>query len=402
MKFLILGAGPAGLAFAVALLQKGETSFLVLEKEAVAGGLCRSELVDGSPLDIGGGHFLDVKRPLVNEFLFRFMPKTEWNLFTRDSRIDMGDYVIGHPFEGNIWQMPGEDQVQYLKSIAQAGCNVGKKMPVKFTNWIYWKLGNLIAENYMLPYNRKMFGSDLNSLGTYWLNKLPDVSFEETLRSCIFRKPYGTQPGHAHFYYPKKYGYGELWTRMAETLKEKLLYEKRVMAMDFDSRCVTTADGGRFSADRIIVSIPWNEFKELKGLPEELKKGVRKLRHSSIEISYFGDNLKTPAHWVYYPALDVPYHRILVRSNFLDGAKGYWTETNANRTGLHTGTSASFSYLNEYAYPLNTIEKPKIMDGLLGYARGRNIFALGRWGEHSHYNSDVVVERAISLAEKLA
>ena len=57
-KYLILGAGPAGLTFANLLLQNGEESFLVIEKESEAGGLCRSHEVDGAPLDIGGGHFL--------------------------------------------------------------------------------------------------------------------------------------------------------------------------------------------------------------------------------------------------------------------------------------------------------------------------------------------------------
>ena len=32
MKYLILGAGPAGLTFANKLIEKGEDSFLVLEK----------------------------------------------------------------------------------------------------------------------------------------------------------------------------------------------------------------------------------------------------------------------------------------------------------------------------------------------------------------------------------
>lgn len=51
-------------------VKNGEESFLVIEKESEAGGLCRSHEVDGAPLDIGGGHFLDVRRPDVNEFLF--------------------------------------------------------------------------------------------------------------------------------------------------------------------------------------------------------------------------------------------------------------------------------------------------------------------------------------------
>ncbi|MFR6162365.1 MAG: NAD(P)-binding protein [Mediterraneibacter gnavus] len=82
MKYLILGAGPSGLTLANRLKQMGETSFFVLEKEKEAGGLCRSTQVDGSPFDIGGGHFLDVRRPKVNEFLFQFMPEEEWENLT--------------------------------------------------------------------------------------------------------------------------------------------------------------------------------------------------------------------------------------------------------------------------------------------------------------------------------
>ena len=58
VKYLILGAGPAGLTFANRLKQSGEDSFLVVKKETEAGGLCRSCQVDGSPFDIGGGHFV--------------------------------------------------------------------------------------------------------------------------------------------------------------------------------------------------------------------------------------------------------------------------------------------------------------------------------------------------------
>ena len=181
MRYLILGAGPAGLTIANKLKKEGITDFCVLEKEKEAGGLCRSVEVDDAPFDIGGGHFLDVRRPHVNEFLFQFMPESEWNKYNRNSKIVVNDNIIDHPIEANIWQMKIEDQVSYLKSIAVAGCNIGVKKPEKFIDWIYWKLGTKIAENYMIPYNQKMFNKSLNQLGTYWLEKLPNVSFEETL-----------------------------------------------------------------------------------------------------------------------------------------------------------------------------------------------------------------------------
>lgn len=400
VKYLILGAGPAGLTFANMLKQRGEESFLVLEREAEAGGLCRSVMVDGSPFDIGGGHFLDVRRPKVNEFLFRFMPKEEWKLFERDSRIVIGTQEIGHPLEANIWQLELESQVRVLSSIAKAGCNSGVPMPEKFRDWIIWKLGDRIAEMYMLPYNRKMFADELDELGTYWLEKLPNVSFEDTLRSCLTHKAYGQQPGHASFYYPEKYGYGELWLRMADAIATKVLYDVKVTGLDCDRRQISTEDGSRFEAETIITTIPWNCFENLSGMPQDIQASISQLKNSAIETRYVPEQLDTRAQWLYIPDEEKPYHRILVRHNFCQGSRGYWLETRKERVSLFKD-KAAYCYMNEYAYPLNTIGKPGIMKKLLIFCEDKRIYGLGRWGEHCHYNSDLVVELAMNLAQRL-
>ena len=400
IKYLILGAGPSGLTFANMLRQRGENSFLVLEKEEQAGGLCRSVNVDGSPFDIGGGHFLDVRRPKVNEFLFQFMPKEEWNLFERNSCITVGEQIVGHPFEANIWQLDIDSQVSILESIAKAGCNSDKPMPKKFKEWITWKLGDKIAEMYMLPYNQKMFSDELDELGTYWLEKLPNVSFEDTLRSCLTQKAYGQQPGHASFYYPKEYGYGELWLRMAEAISNHIVYGTEAFELDCNERTVITRNGECFKAEKIITTIPWRCFENMIGMEEELVESIQKLKSSSIETRYVSQNLDTKAQWIYLPDEQLPYHRILVRHNFCNGSRGYWLETRKERVALFT-EPAEYAYMNEYAYPLNTIEKPEIMEKLLAFCKEKQIYGLGRWGEHCHYNSDVVVELAMKLAEEI-
>lgn len=76
--------------------------------------------------------------------------------------------------------------------------------------------------------------------------------------SCLTKKAYGTQPGHTQFYYPKKYGYGELWLRMADSIKGQIEYNKTVKAIDFTTRTVTTADGMSYQADKIITTIRAN------------------------------------------------------------------------------------------------------------------------------------------------
>lgn len=402
MKYLILGAGPAGLTVANRLKKKGKDSVLVLEREKEAGGLCRSVQVDGSPLDIGGGHFLDVRRPKVNEFLFQFMPESEWDKYERDSRIYIHGEMINSPIESNIWQMKLEEQVEYLKTIAVAGCNLDIPMPEKFIDWIDWKLGKKIASDYMIPYNQKMFADELNELGTYWLDKLPNVSFDETLMSCLTHRAYGTQPGHAQFYYPKKYGYGEVWRRMAEELKDHIVYGVSADSIDFINKAVKTVDGETYSADVVINTVPWNEFEELYGMPQEIKDSISSLKYSSIETRYFARNLDTKAQWIYYPDTDLPYHRILVRHNFCPQSKGYWTETRKERVPMFSDSETSqFTYMNQYAYPLNTIDKPLIMKRLLEFCAQYQVYGLGRWGEHQHYNSDVTVELALNLAEKI-
>ena len=60
-----------------------------------------------------------------------------------------------------------------------------------------------------------------------------------------------------------------------------------------------------------------------------------------------------------------------------------------------------YCYENEYAYPLNTIGKPELMKKLLSFCEKEGVYGLGRWGEHSHYNSDLVVEKAMELADRL-
>jgi protoporphyrinogen oxidase len=398
-KYLILGAGPSGLTFANYLKLHGEDSFLVLEKENTAGGLCRTDIVDSSPLDIGGGHFLDSRCPKVNEFLFQFMGESEWNNLKRISKIQLSkDILVDYPIEANIWQLDIERQLDYLLSISRAGCNTGTKQPNTFINWIKWKLGEKIAIDYMLPYNQKMFGDDLEKLGVYWLEKLPNVSFEETLKSCLSHKAYGLNPGHTNFYYPKKFGYGELWLRMAHAIKDNIIYNTSVTQLDFNNTKVNDDENNSYSSEYIITTIPWVDIKIFHGMDVSMQNDIKQLRHSAVQLDYFPENISSNAYWIYYPDRKLSYHRILLRHNFCNQSKGYWTETNVNRIGEKNST---YSYLNKYAYPLNTIEKPQIISHILPWAKSKNVIGLGRWGEHQHYNSDVTVERSLNLAEQI-
>jgi len=390
MKFVILGAGPSGLAFAHTLLARGENSFVILEKESEPGGLCRSLKVDGAPVDVGGGHFLDVCRREVLDLLFRFMPESEWTRHTRVAKIRLQGVEVDHPLEANLWQLPVGIQADYLESIARAGCVRGESMPSAFEDWCRWKFGSQIADDYMLPYNRKLWRMSLNDLGTYWLHKLPDVSFRDTLLSCLQHCTHGTLPAHGEFLYPKHHGYGEVWLRMGAALGDKLHLNTPVHDINVRDRTVN----GLFKAEVIVNSIPWSVWANAGAMPAEIASAAHRLVNVPIDVDYHAGSVAGPAHWIYEPDEQIGHHRILVRSNFAPGARGHWTETNARVSPVANG----FRHRNEFAYPVNTLHKPLLVDVIHAWAHHARVLPLGRWGHWEHINSDVAVASGIKAA----
>ncbi len=378
---------------AAALLRAGCDSIVLLEKEAEAGGLCRSVMVDGSPLDIGGGHFLDLRRQRVLDFLFSYMPREEWQLFDRIAKARIRGVEVDHPLEGNLWQLPAGDQLDFLESIARAGSVQGTPEPDRFEEWIAWKLGDRIAEEYMLPYNRKIWSLPLSLLGSDWMHKLPSVSFRDTLQSCLERKSGGALPAHGRFLYPRSHGYGEVWSRMASSLGDRLCCGYTLRSIDVEQR---TLDGA-IEADVIINTIPWPVWSRLATLPESVQVAIDDLVHTRILVDYNPEVLPSQAHWIYEPDETLPYHRQLLRHNFVSGARGHWTETNATRGQPTTGVR----FENDYAYPVSTAKKSKAMATILDWARMQSIVGLGRWGTWEHINSDVAVDLALTCATDL-
>jgi protoporphyrinogen oxidase len=390
--FLILGAGPSGLAFAHALIEGGVAPprIRVLEKEEEPGGLCRSVGVDGAPLDIGGGHFLDTRRPDVMRFLFRFLPEAEWKAFDRVARIRIHGQETDHPLESNLWQLPLERRIDYLESIARAGAPTGRPVPERFEDWVRWKFGDRIAEDYMLPYNRKLWASDLDHMGVGWLHKLPDVSFRDTLRSCLESRSHAHLPAHARFLYPRAHGYGEVWRRMGQALGDRLVTGCPVTQIDPETRTVN----GRWTGRTIVNTIPWTRWRHCCPLPPAVDAAIATLRHVPIDVDYVPQDAGSDAHWIYEPDPSVAHHRMLLRGNFIPGARGYWTEARTSRSPA----TAEWRHRNEYAYPVQTTSLEASRHVIAAWASAHGILPLGRWGRWEHINSDVAVEQAFAAA----
>jgi len=243
-----------------------------------------------------------------------------------------------------------------------------------------------------------MWRRDLDELGTYWLLKFPDVSFRQVLESCLFHSAQGRLPCHSQFFYPKRFGYGEWISRLAEYLKSHIVYRETVTCLDWKNLIVNN----KYSADKIITTIPWTEISS--SFPKPIRQLVSKLQFTSIDIDYFPNNSANPSHWTYFSDPNVQYHRIIFQHNCSFDketgfcAKGFWTETN---TLANIEPSPFFHFQNKYAYPVSLIDKPESIKRIRSWAEKYGIYGVGRWGEWDHLNSDVAMNRGMLLAQEL-
>ena len=123
-----------------------------------AGGLCRSFYVEGHVVDIGG-HFFQTKYKEVEDFIFASFPKEKmYKIDPRISKISIEGMDVDYPLESNLWQLPVDKQIKYLISVIRNGEALGKPEPKNYEEWIRWKLGDMICDNYLLPYNTKIMG----------------------------------------------------------------------------------------------------------------------------------------------------------------------------------------------------------------------------------------------------
>lgn len=149
--YLIIGAGVTGITLCKKLKEAGIQNVIVLEAEKEAGGLCTTKNINGHQLDIGGGHFFHTKHQEIFDYVFKHMPENEFNFIPRVSKLKMGETTIDYPLESNLWQLPQEEQIEYLISVIRNGESLGHKEPQNYEEWIRWKLGDKICDNYMIP-----------------------------------------------------------------------------------------------------------------------------------------------------------------------------------------------------------------------------------------------------------
>lgn len=400
--YVIIGGGISGIAAARLLQLSGVERVAVLEAEAEPGGLCRTREIGGHVLDTGGGHFLCTKYPEVYAFVFAHIARTEFNWFDRISRVAINGTEVDYPLESNLWQLPRRACAEYLVSLAQNGEARGLPAPADFEGWIRWKLGDRIAEDYMLPYNRKIWGVPAAEMDTDWLHKIPRVQVREVLEACLARAADPVHlPSHAGFYYPKRGGFQRVFDALADPVRDLIHTGTPVRSLERIGD--TLVVNGRLRARAVINTAPWTTLLDSPLLRGEAATAARRLRHNEIVVSlHEGGDAATDAHWRYEPDERLTHHRTFFIPNFAphSAAGGFYRETNGQR--WHAGAAGEiFAASNPFAYPIPAIGWAAAIESVLTQARQHGVHGLGRWGQWQYFNSDVCLREAMLLVDRL-
>ncbi|MDJ1168118.1 FAD-dependent oxidoreductase [Roseofilum sp. BLCC_M154] len=407
LDYLIIGGGITGVTIARLLQLQGEKSFLVLEAESEPGGLCRTHKVKNHYLDIGGGHFLCTKYPQVYDFIFSHIGKDQFNYYPRVSKVRIHKEILDYPIESNLWQLSIEKQIDYVISVISSGEASGNIEPHNYEEWIHWKLGDMIAENYMLPYNQKIWGVMPEEMDIDWLHKIPRINTKEILKSCLIKNSNKSfMPSHQGFYYPKKGGFQEIFNSIYKFISEKVLLTQPVNKLDFlDNYWVINNE---YKAKVVINTAPWPLLYQALDCPSELIDAFDRLQYNSIVVSLWEQEYNHDWHWCYDPSLEKEFHREFYINNFAPHSQnnGMYTETNLKRwpgigKSWNNGKQPIYEYNNELAYPIPVLGHSKAIQKILSVYKSQNMFGVGRWGQWQYFNSDVCIWEAMKFVDFL-
>ena len=403
-EYIVIGAGITGLTLCKKFREAGISDVLVLEADNRVGGLCKTEEIEGHQLDIGGGHFFHTKHPEIFEYVFSHLPKSEFHYYERVSKIELEGTTIDYPVESNVWQLPIEQQIKYLISIIRNGESQNKPEPQNYEEWVRWKLGDAICDNYMIPYNEKLWGVKLNQMDCDWLYKIPQVNVEEVIKYSLEKKADVNKfPAHIHFYYPIKGGFQKIVDALAEDEKEYIHLNTRVVDLKYrDERWIVNNE---FETKYVVNTVPWNSLYRALGEPTELSDDFAKIQYNRRMISVYEKPYNHNWHWRYIPDIQKTYHREFYIHNFAVDSKenGMYLESNLdryqNRLSEYDG-KLIYEVETDAAYPIPVIGHKNAIKHILEYYEPKGLYGVGRWGQHQYQNADVAMYEALNFVEK--
>ena len=208
----VVGAGPAGLAAAHALVSR-KVKPLVLEAGAGVGGIARTVAYKGCLFDIGGHRFF-TRIEAVNR-LWQEMLGTDFTFVQRSSSIYYRNRFFTYPLRvaSTLNNLGFYESLKILVSYMRAQLRPGSSDDT-FEQWMTNRFGERLYRIFFKTYTEKIWGLPCSAISADWAaQRIKGLSMVSIVTNALF----GTQTAKTlidGFHYPKK-GPGMMWERFA-------------------------------------------------------------------------------------------------------------------------------------------------------------------------------------------
>lgn len=302
---IIIGAGVSGLSYA--MFHGGE--YLILEKDATLGGYCRTTCRNGFVWDYSG-HFFHFQDPNIKELIMKDLAIDATVNVDKCTHIKYRDSLIDFPFQKNIHQLDKQEFIDCLVDLFESGNNNYRT----FKEMLYAKFGRAIAEKFLIPYNTKLYATDLDSLDSDAMGRFfPYAEKEEIVRN--FRQNQNASY-NGSFVYPREGAIVYINQILSHLVENNILTACEVTAIDTMSKEVELSDGRRIHYDRLISTMPFVKLIELAGINyDPAIYGWNQVLVFNLGFDSKGPN--TSDHWIYFPGKEYCFYRVGFYDNIL-------------------------------------------------------------------------------------
>ena len=449
---VVLGGGVSSLGFAKRMSERGY-SVLILEKEAVVGGLSRTLSHRGFQLDFCAHRFHTNNQELLDEILA--LPGLTMRRHVKKSRIYMFGKYLKYPFElqNLLRAMPLRDSVMSALSFGWNLLSKPFRRPalVSYKDWFLDLYGGRLYRIMCHPYTSKIWHTDPANISADWA----DQRFQrENLKRLVKRiakklltldfSGYSLEddslaPDGGPFYYPRR-GIGELPDALAAAaIGHGAVVETSASPTEVSvsERTVTYECAGTsqtVSFGHLISTIPIHAFYAMQEHKStEVEEALSGLTYMDILFVYVFVNKAQLSndHWLYFPDPDVVFNRAVEFSNWSDQMcppgqtsvcfditvfahepRSWWNVSDhdlservlkdAERVGYleRADVIGSYVFRVKHAYPYYDLVYKKKRDMVIQFLENEAVSLLGRTGMFQYNNSDNSIEMGFSLADR--
>jgi protoporphyrinogen oxidase len=318
MRVGILGAGVSGLALGKLLHASFDTE--LLERETCPGGIARAHMVGDIPYHQVGGHCLNSSLPGVMDFVFsRVLPPEGWRELRRISSILFHGRYVSYPIEQAIPQIADFDEelaVRMAEDFFRADSEAASRART-LDLWLKKTFGTTLAEEYFLPYNRKVWNTEPSRMSPVWTQgKLPISDRNIFFRSLLGKKDANIP--HATFFYPQSNSQNAFLDALASGLR--IICDYPVKSAEKKANQWLINGEKRF--DLIVSTLPLDSMPSILSMNTRELRPFRRLKRNGVQTVLYATEPREDS-WTYFPDKELAFHRAISIGNFLHPKRPY-------------------------------------------------------------------------------